>query len=155
MTKERRALLRPRLRLRAPGKIDASSEEIPTALRERKEELLGEMKILKEQLLKNEERASGGPQHEWQLLMVQVPNIPDPSVPDGDRMTLIIKRCGNWGPIAALRIYPKSHVELMQALGMADFERGAKVAGFRGYFLKGDGALLNYAVWNFVLRTIL
>jgi seryl-tRNA synthetase len=39
----------------------------------------------------------------------------------------------------------------MQALDIADFERGTKVAGFRGYFLKGDGALLNYAVWSFVM----
>jgi seryl-tRNA synthetase len=46
---------------------------------------------------------------------------------------------------------PKSHVELMQSLDIADFERGSKVAGFRGYFLKGDGALLNYAIWHFVM----
>ncbi len=38
----------------------------------------------------------------------------------------------------------------MTALGMADFERGTKVAGFRGYFLKGDGALLSFALWRFL-----
>src|SRR5690606_21661432 len=35
--------------------------------------------------------------------------------------------------------------------GMADFERGAKVAGFRGYFLKGDGVLLANAVSQLAL----
>src|SRR3989344_5090497 len=44
---------------------------------------------------------------------------------------------------------PKSHIELMQKLDMADFERGAKVAGFRGYFLKNDGALLSYVIWQY------
>jgi seryl-tRNA synthetase len=40
----------------------------------------------------------------------------------------------------------------MQNLDMVDFERGTKVAGFRGYFLKNDGVLLNFAIWNFVLE---
>lgn len=39
----------------------------------------------------------------------------------------------------------------MQSLGMLDLERGTKVAGFRGYFLTGDGVLLNFALWNFVM----
>jgi len=34
---------------------------------------------------------------------------------------------------------------------MVDFERGAKVSGFRGYFLKIDGALLSYAIWNYAM----
>jgi seryl-tRNA synthetase len=33
---------------------------------------------------------------------------------------------------------------------MVDFDRGSKVAGFRGYFLKNDAARLQFAVWNFV-----
>jgi len=32
-----------------------------------------------------------------------------------------------------------------------DFERGTKMAGFRGYVLKNDGMLLNFALWQFVL----
>ena len=39
----------------------------------------------------------------------------------------------------------------MLALDMADFERGTKVAGFRGYFLKNDGARLNFALWKYAL----
>jgi len=55
-----------------------------------------------------------------------------------------------WGAPAVFPSPTKDHVELMTDLGMADFERGAKVAGFRGYFLKGDAALLSYALWQFV-----
>ena len=37
-------------------------------------------------------------------------------------------------------------------MDMADFERGAKVSGFRGYFLKNDGALLSFAIWQYGLE---
>ncbi|KAH9299614.1 hypothetical protein KI387_031296, partial [Taxus chinensis] len=45
----------------------------------------------------------------------------------------------------------KNHVELVQLLGIADLEKGADIAGGRGYFLKGDGVLLNQALINFGL----
>ena len=111
-------------------------------------DLIAQMKRLKENLQKKEKELQEV-EHEWQLLMVQVPNLPDLSVPDGesDADNVEVRTWGTKPDIAN----PKSHVELMQNLGMADFERGTKVSGFRGYMLKGDGALLNYAVWNFVM----
>ena len=39
----------------------------------------------------------------------------------------------------------------MKAHDMVDFERGVKVAGFRGYFLKNAGVMLSMALWQFVL----
>eukprot|EP01018_Ginkgo_biloba_P027167 Gb_22553 [translate_table: standard] len=45
----------------------------------------------------------------------------------------------------------KNHVELVQLLGIADLEKGADIAGGRGYYLKGDGVLLNQALINFGL----
>ncbi|PIT96657.1 serine--tRNA ligase [Candidatus Campbellbacteria bacterium CG10_big_fil_rev_8_21_14_0_10_35_52] len=85
---------------------------------------------------------------EWQYLMVRVPNIPDMSVPEGetDADNKEIKR---WGEIREFDFEPKNHIELMQNLDMVDFERGSKIHGFRGYFLKNDGALLSWAVWNY------
>ncbi len=44
---------------------------------------------------------------------------------------------------------PKSHIELMAALGMVDFERGVKMAGSRSYVLLGDGMKLHNAVLRF------
>src|SRR3989338_7527986 len=37
----------------------------------------------------------------------------------------------------------------MEKLRMLDLERGTKVAGFRGYFLTGDGARLSFAIWQY------
>ena len=86
---------------------------------------------------------------EWQKLMLLVPNIPDMSVPEGqsDAENLEVRK---WGEPTQFPFTPKSHTELMTALDLADFERGAKVAGFRGYFLKGDAVLLSYALWQYI-----
>ena len=86
---------------------------------------------------------------EWQKLMLEVPNIPDMTVPEGvdDKGNQEVKVVGEKPEFS---FAPKDHVELMTNNGMADFERGAKVAGFRGYFLKGDGALLMYALMQFM-----
>ena len=112
-------------------------------------QLITEMQSLKAELQKEEEVLKGV-MAEWQKLMVQVPNIPDMSVPegDGDKDNLEAK---TWGQITQFDFKPKSHIELMQNLGMLDLERGAKVAGFRGYFLTGDGARLQFALWQFVV----
>ena len=80
--------------------------------------------------------------------MLQVPNVPDISVPNGkseeDNVEILA-----WGKNRSLIFKPKDHVELMVNLNMVDFERGTKVHGFRGYFLVGEGAELSWAVWNY------
>jgi seryl-tRNA synthetase len=142
---KRRALMQETEVMRA--KQNETSDVVVNASAEQKQALIAQMKVLKESLQAKEKELQEV-EHEWQLLMVQVPNTPDLSVPEGtsDADNKEVRVWGDKPRIAD----PKSHVELMQALGMADFERGTKVAGFRGYILKGDGALLNYAVWNFV-----
>jgi seryl-tRNA synthetase len=88
---------------------------------------------------------------EWQKLMLEVPNIPDMTVPEGDDDgdNQEVKK---WGELPEFSFAPKDHIELMTSAGMADFERGTKVSGFRGYFLKGDGVLLANAVWQLALK---
>ncbi len=131
------------------AKQNEVSDQVVKASAEEKQRLIEEMRALKE-TLQGKEKELEEVMREWQLLMVAVPNIPDPSVPEGesDAQNQEIR---TWGNKPQLGFAPKSHVELMQNLDMADFERGTKVAGFRGYILKGDGALLNYAVWQFVM----
>lgn len=87
---------------------------------------------------------------EWQKLMLEVPNIPDMTVPEGegDQDNQEVR---TWGTLPTFDFPVKDHIELMTKLDMADFERGAKVAGFRGYFLKNDGVLLANAVSQLVL----
>ncbi|MBI2475943.1 MAG: serine--tRNA ligase [Candidatus Taylorbacteria bacterium] len=105
------------------------------------------MKALKESLQKEEEELKAV-MKDWQTLMLQVPNVPDMSVPEGatEADNAEIK---TWGDKPAFAFEPKDHIELMTALHMADFERGVKTHGFRGYFLKGDGAELSWALWQY------
>ena len=143
---KRRVLLTETETMRA--KQNAVSDQVVKASADEKARLIAEMKTLKEAFSAKEKKLQEV-EHDWQLLMVSVPNIPDLSVPEGtsDADNVEVR---TWGEKPAIK-NPKSHVDLMQALGIADFERGTKVAGFRGYVLKGDGALLNYAVWSFVM----
>lgn len=112
-----------------------------------KSTLIAEMKILKDDIQKEEDGLKEVMQ-KWMELMLQVPNIPDMSVPDGvdDSENREIKV---WGEKTKFTFEPKSHVDIMTKLGMVDFERGTKVHGFRGYYLQKDGARLSWAIWNY------
>lgn len=112
-----------------------------------KAQLIEEMRIVKEEIKVKEEKLKSTMQ-EWQTEMLRVPNIPDMSVPEG-KSEEDNKETFVWGEKPKFDFAPKDHVELMTALGMVDFERGVKVHGFRGYFLKNAGAELSWAVWNY------
>jgi seryl-tRNA synthetase len=127
-----------------------ASGEIARASGDEKETLLEAMRHLKSGMAEDEEKYKAA-MEEWQKLMLSVPNIPDISVPEGGS-DAENKETKTWGEKPAFSFPAKDHVELMTKLGMADFERGAKVAGFRGYFLKGDGVLLANAVWQLALK---
>lgn len=124
-----------------------ASEGIQGADSTRKLEIIAQMQALKSDIQKDEE-ALKGIMEEWQALMLQVPNIPDMSVPDGnsDADNLEIK---TWGEQTVFPFTPLDHTELMLKHKMVDFERGTKVHGFRGYYLMGDGARLSWAIWNY------
>ena len=109
--------------------------------------LITQMKTLKEAFQKEEEELKAV-MREWQTLMLHVPNVPDMSVPEGES-EVDNKEVKVWGEKPVFPFEPKGHIELMTTLDMADFERGAKVHGFRGYFLKNDGSLLAWAIWNY------
>jgi seryl-tRNA synthetase len=112
-------------------------------------QLIDEMRIVKEDIKNKEEKLKIAIE-EWQSIMLQVPNVPDISVPDGksDADNQEIK---NWGEKPMFGFDPKDHLEIMNSLKMCDFERGTKVHGFRGYFLTGDGARLCFAIWNYAM----
>jgi len=114
---------------------------------EQKTQLFAEMKIVKQSLQKKESEAKDV-KEKWQVLMYQVPNIPDLSVPEGksDADNVEIR---TWGNRPEFAFTPRDHVEIMKDLKMVDFERGVKVHGFRGYFLLGAGARIAYALWHY------
>lgn len=145
---KRRELLQEVEEMRA--RQNKASEEISrTEDGSAKQKLIDEVKGLKEELSAREEKLKQV-MEKWQRLMIEVPNIPDMSVPEGesDEDNQEIR---TWGDIPQFSFTPKSHIDLMNTHDMADFERGTKVAGFRGYFLKGDAMNLSFALWQYVL----
>ncbi|KKT74937.1 MAG: Serine-tRNA ligase [Parcubacteria group bacterium GW2011_GWB1_44_7] len=111
-------------------------------------EAIAEMKKLKEPLQKDEEELKKV-MKSWQLLMIEAPNVPDVSVPEG-KDDSGNKEIRTWGNPPKFYFPVKNHIELMEKLALVDFESGAKVAGFRGYFLKNEAAVLSLALWQFV-----
>lgn len=126
------------------------SDVIRLAPAEEREKHIESMRLVKERFAELEAKYADV-LAEWQKLMLSVPNIPDMSVPDGasDTENVELRKAGDLPQFA---FAPRDHIALMTGNGMADFERGAKVSGFRGYFLTGDGALLAHAVSQFTLH---
>ena len=118
-----------------------------TGIKADRDTLLYQMKTLKESLQKEEEELKGVLK-EWHSLMLTVPNMPDMSVPEGKDESEN-QEVKVWGDKPQFAFQPQNHIEIMEALGMVDFERGTKAHGFRGYFLKADGAELSWALWNY------
>jgi seryl-tRNA synthetase len=125
----------------------ASDEIAQMADEEAKQQKIQESKEAKQQLQEKEEELQEV-MRQWQELMLAVPNIPDMSVPDGDddSANQEVKRVGDQPEFS---FESKDHATLLTENGMADFERGTKVHGFRGYFLTKDGALLSHALWDY------
>jgi seryl-tRNA synthetase len=113
-------------------------------------ELIDSMRVVKEELQKQEEELRTIMVN-WQKLMVEVPNIPDISVPEGENEE-DNKEIRVWGEKPSFAFTPKNHIDILTALGMVDLERGVKVSGFRGYFLTGAGAELSFAIWQYALK---
>lgn len=87
-------------------------------------------------------------QPQFDAMLLEVPQPADPDVPVGkdDTENVEVRREGEVRPFG---FEPKDHVQLGLALDMMDIERGVRLAGTRNYFLKGDGALLHWAVLRF------
>jgi len=84
-------------------------------------------------------------------LLMDLPNLPHPTVPDGkdESQNLTIRSVGKKS-VPAFRA--KDHIELGLDLGLIDIDRASKVAGSRFYYLKGDLVLLNQALITYALE---
>ena len=85
-----------------------------------------------------------------EYIMLRIPNIPNPEVPDGetDEDNIEIKR---WGEPTKFNFEPKAHWDLGTDLNILDFERAGKVTGSRFTFYKGMGARLERSIINYFL----
>lgn len=108
-----------------------------------------EMRLVGDQIstLEEELRAVEG---ELREILLNVPNVPHESVPVGqDEHDNKVMRIV--GEPKKFDFEPKPHWDIGEALGILDFERGAKISGARFTVYKGLGARLERAVYSFML----
>jgi seryl-tRNA synthetase len=92
---------------------------------------------------------------ESEKLQRRIPNLSHPAAPVGvdDKANLELFRGKT--PLPNFDFQPLDHVELMKNLDMIDFEAGAQVTGHGFYFLKNDAVLLELALTQYAVHTLL
>ncbi|RKT05772.1 seryl-tRNA synthetase [Streptomyces sp. 3211.6] len=121
---------------------------IPKATPEERAQLLAKAEQLKADVKAAEAEQNEADEAARQLLL-KLGNIVHEDVPvGGEEDFTILETHGTIRDFAAEGFEPKDHLELGEALGAIDVERGAKVSGSRFYYLTGVGALLELALVN-------
>jgi len=134
------------------AKRNEHSEKVQKASAEERPAIIEEGKKLKEQIAELE-KALNEQEEKLHTLMTFLPGIPSADTPIGpDETGNVVHH--TWGEKPKFDFEPKNHVDLLTNLGLLDIERGVKVAGFRGYFLKGDAAMLEWAVLMYALEIL-
>lgn len=89
----------------------------------------------------------------FDALMVTVPNILSSDTPLGksDQDNVEVFRSDN---VPEFSFTPRTHIELGKMLDILDLERGAKVAGYRGYYLKNEGVTLVMALMFYAINKL-
>ena len=86
--------------------------------------------------------------------LMRLPNLLHESVPYGrdEHDNVVVKV---WGEPPKFGFSPSSHAELSQNLGIADFERGAKVTGSGFYYLRNEMVLLDYSIMRYAMDLLI
>ena len=111
--------------------------------------IMAEMRELGDEIKKHDVKLSEI-NEKLDYIMLRMPNIPNPQVPEGetDEDNVEIKR---WGDPTKFDFEPKAHWDLGTDLNLLDFERAGKVTGSRFTIYKGLGARLERAIINYFL----
>ena len=130
------------------------SEQIKTAGKDKelREKLVLQSRGLKDQLGAFEAELKTIEEN-LRSALVTIPNMTHPDAPvaataDGNKVVQVS------GTITKFDFKPKDHVDLVQSLDLADLEAGTKVAGQKFYFLKNEGALLELALVQYAISTL-
>ena len=115
-----------------------------------RQEIIEKGKAIKEKLLVIEPEYVEA-KKQFEALMVQVPTIPSEDTPIGKDESGNVEVYQK-GEIRKFDFTPKTHIELAENLDIIDFEKGAKVSGYRGYYLKNEGSLLVMALMMYALN---
>jgi len=128
------------------------SQEIGKKVGQEKENLIKEAKEIKEKIEKIEEEFKNIEKELYQRLW-QLPNFLSPKAPRGkdENDNIEIKR---WGEIKKFNFTPKDHLDLGIMNDLLDFERGSKVTGSNFYYLKNEAVILEFALMQMVIDTL-
>src|ERR1035437_1891902 len=88
---------------------------------------------------------------EW-LLKIPNPAKDDVKFGENDTQNDVIKTVGE---PTKFNFKPKDHLELGEKLDIIDVQRASKISGARFYFLKNDGALLEFALRELAFELLL
>jgi seryl-tRNA synthetase len=119
----------------------------------RKQELIAEGKALRAQVgtLEADLKLVEG---DLLKALVAIPNMTHPDAPVGttpeDNRVL-----RTWGEPRKFDFPVKDHVQLAESLDLVDFEAGASVAGQKFYFLKNEAVLLELALVQYAMHTLI
>jgi len=88
-----------------------------------------------------------------QRVATALPNLPDPDAPEGmtEEDAVVLREEGER---TSFDFEPRDHLEIGTELGLIDMEAGARVAGSRFAYLKGDLVLLELALVRFALDLV-
>ncbi len=151
LDKKRREFVYETEQLKA--KQNEVSKQIPALKKEGKDVsgIFAEMKTISDKAKELDEEIRVVDENIGRLMM-EIPNIPHPSVPmgDTDEDNVEIRK---FGEPTKFDFEPKAHWDIGEGLDILDFERGAKISGSRFTVYKGAGARLERAIINFFLNT--
>lgn len=147
----RREALREVERLRAEQ--NRASAEIPRLAGEERQrrieamrEVSAHLKQLEPQLREAEERLTDA--------LLRLPNLPHPSVPEGATEADNVP-VRTWGEPPTFPFEALDHVEIGRRLDILDFDRAARVAGTRFYYLTREAVLLELALVRYALDVLI
>ena len=142
----RRAAVSAADTLRAEQKT--ASKKVGSAPADQRAALLEDAKRLAAEV-KRAEAAQAAADAEFTTAHMAIPNVVIDGVPAGGEDDYeVLEVVGQPREITE----PRDHLELGEALGLIDTERGAKVSGARFYFLTGRGALLQLGLLQLAVR---
>lgn len=141
---KRKELLNTAQTLRGERNQVAKEGNTETA-RKRGKELKEELKIIEDEL--------GKVETELDNLLSFVVNVPLPEVPVG-KSEEDNQQVKTWGTPRTFDFPVKDHVQLGEDLDIIDLQRGSKISGFRGYFVKNQLAQLQFALLFWVFQKL-
>ncbi len=112
--------------------------------------VFAEMAKLKSEIAENDSKLTAVEQ-EYRQLMLGLPNMPDDDLKPGGKENNEPLRY--YGEPHRFDFTPQHHVDLCNALGLIDYERGTKLAGSGFWMYKGMGSRLEWALLNYFIDT--